>query len=109
MHVWALGLSCEIPARSGGAAGVSHDSPRAQTCTFEDPVFKNTTKIQREDTQSGKKRTNFAAGERKKRAKFWAVQEKGVQGKGVQGKGGPGKGGPGGMTKPTREPPTRKP
>ena len=32
-----LGLSCEAPAaRSGGAAGVSHDSPRAQTCTFQD-------------------------------------------------------------------------
>ena len=34
------------------------------------PVFKNTTKIQREDTQRGKKRTNFAAGG-EKRAKFW--------------------------------------
>ena len=36
-------------ARSGGAAGVSHDSLRAQTCIFEGPVFKNTTKIQRKD------------------------------------------------------------
>ena len=31
-----LWLSCEAPAaRSGGAAGVSHDSPRAQTCPAE--------------------------------------------------------------------------
>ena len=75
------------------AAGVSHDSPRAQTCTFKGPGLQNTTKIQREDTQRGKKRTNFAAGEGKKRAKFWAVQGKGVQGKGGPGKGGPGKGG----------------
>ena len=64
------------------------------------PVFKNTTKIQREDIQRGKKRTNFAAGEGKKRAKFWAVPEavpgRAVPGRAVPGKGGPGKGGPGG-------------
>ena len=59
------------------------------------PAFKNTTKIQREDTQRGKKRTNFAAGDGNKRAKFWAVQGKGGPGEGrsrgraVQGKGGP--------------------
>ena len=43
-----------------------------QTCTFERPGASNTTKIQREDTQRGKKRTNFAAGQGKKGAKFWA-------------------------------------
>ena len=48
----------------GGAvrAGVSHDSPRAQTCTFEGPsIQKNTTKIQREDPQRGTKRANMVA------------------------------------------------
>ena len=35
VHVWKfVGLSCEAPAtQSSGAAGVSHDCPRAQTCT----------------------------------------------------------------------------
>ena len=65
----------EAPERSN-VPGVSHDSPRAQTCTFEGLGLQNTTKIQREDTQRGKKRTNLAAGG-KKRAKFWAVQAKG--------------------------------
>ena len=66
-----LRLSCRAPAaRSGGAAGVSHDSLRVQTCTFEGPGLQNTTKIQREDTQRGKERTNFAGEE--KNAKFWA-------------------------------------
>ena len=36
------------------------------------------TKIQQEDPQRGKKRTNFPAGEGKKRAKFWAVRERAV-------------------------------
>ena len=48
------------------------------------PVFKNTTKIPREDPQKREERKKFPAGE-KKRAKFWAVQ----------GKGGPAEGGPG--------------
>ena len=92
-----LGLSCASPGESGGAAGVSHDSPRAQTCTFEGPrVFKNTTKIQREDPQRGKKRTNFAAGQGKNSAKFWAVRRRAVPGRAVLGKGGPGgRAGPG--------------
>ena len=86
-----LRLSCEAPA-APGAAGVSHDNQRAQTCTFERPgASKNTTKIQREDTQRGKKRTKFVAGEGKKRAKFWAVQ----------GKDGPRKGGEKQTLKPT--------
>ena len=52
------------------AARVSHDSPRAQTCTFEGPGASNTTKIPREDPQRGKKRMNFAAGEGKKARNF---------------------------------------
>ena len=38
--------------------GVSHDSPRAQTCTFEGPGASNTTKIPREDPQREKKNEN---------------------------------------------------
>ena len=72
-------------ARSGGAAGVSHDSPRAQTCTFELPGLQKTTKIPREDPQREEKRTNFAAGEGKKKAKFWAVQGRAVPGRAVPG------------------------
>ena len=86
-----LWLSCEAPAaRSGGAGGVSHGSPRAQTCTFERPG----TKIQREDPER-EERKKFPARERKKRAKFWAVQGKGGPAKGGPAKGGPGQGGPG--------------
>ena len=47
-------------------------TPRAQTFTFEGPGLQNTTKIQREDTQRGKKRTNFFGERGKKRGKFWA-------------------------------------
>ena len=77
----------------GGASGAncvvtSHAlkwSETAKRAHLSAPALQNTTKIPREDPQRGKKRTNFAAGEGKKSAKFWAVQ----------GKGGPGKGGPG--------------
>ena len=41
--------------RGFGAAGASHDSPRALTCTFEGPDAVNTTKIPREDPQREKK------------------------------------------------------
>ena len=37
------------------AAGVSHDNPRAQTCTFEGRGASNTTKFQREDLHEGRK------------------------------------------------------
>ena len=49
------------------AAEASHDdTENSKRVHFRVPEFKNTTKIQREDTQRGKKRTNFAAGEGKK-------------------------------------------
>ena len=47
-----LWLSCEAPPKR---------------VHFRVPSFKNTTKIPREDPQRGKKRTNFAAGEGKKK------------------------------------------
>ena len=40
---------------ASGAAGVSHDNPKAQTCTFEGPGASNTTKIPRKDQKRGKK------------------------------------------------------
>ena len=44
---------------------LKHWDPRAQTCTFYFPAFKNTTNIQREDTQRDRKR-----------AKWWREREK---------------------------------
>ena len=58
----------------------SHDSSIAHTCTFERPGLQNTTKIQREDTQRGKKRTNFAAGEGKKERHFGRSRGRAVPG-----------------------------
>ena len=81
-------------ARSGGAAGVSHDSPRTPNVHISGPLHFKNTKIQREDTQRDTKRTNFAAGEGKK-SEILGGPAKGGPGKGGPGKGGPGKGGPG--------------
>ena len=76
VHVWALCLSCETPAASGPP--VLHTTTRElRTCTFERSGDSNTTKIPREDTQRGKKRTNFVAGEGKKSAKFWGPHPSG--------------------------------
>ena len=68
-------------------------------CAFGEPkrahlrvlAFKNTTKIQREDTQRDTKRAKMVAGKGRKRAKFWAVRRRGVQWKGGPVEGGPGK------------------
>ena len=50
-------------------------------------AFKNTTKIQREDTQRGKKRTNFAAGEGKKKERnFGRSRGRSVPGRTVAGR-----------------------
>ena len=65
-------------ARSGGAAGVSHDSLRAQTGTFEGPgLQKHHQNSTRRHPKEGRKRTKTVAGEGKKRAKLWAVQRRG--------------------------------
>ena len=53
-----------------GAAGVSHDSPRAHTCTFEGLGASNTTKIPREDTQRDTKKSETGGGRRKKSRNF---------------------------------------
>ena len=64
-----LGLLCEAPAapKPHGLHTTTREPKRAH---FRVPAFKNTTKIQREDTQRGKKRTNFAAGEEKKKSEI---------------------------------------
>ena len=66
-------------ARSGGAAGVSHDSPRAQTCTFDGPgLHKHHQNSTRRPPERHKKSTNGGR-EGRKRAKFWAVRRRTVQ------------------------------
>ena len=81
-----LWLSCEAPAApSGGPPGFHTTTREPKRAHLSAPVFKNTTKIQREDPPEREERKKFPAGERKKSAKFWAVQ----------GKGGPAEGGPG--------------
>ena len=92
--------------------GLHTTTRELQTCTFERPGASNTTKIQREDTQRGKKRTNFAAGEGKKERHFgrsrkgrsWgrAVPRRAVPGRAVPRRAVPGRAVPGApnMTKP---------
>ena len=88
VRVWSsLVVVCE-PRRPGlvGPPGFHTTSREPKRAHLRVPAFKNTTKIQREDTQRGKKRTNFAAGEGKMR-NFGRSR-----GRAVQGKGGPGEG-----------------
>ena len=55
------------------AAGVSHDSPRAQTCTFEGPgLQKHHQNSTRRHPEREKERNGGGRGG--KRAKFWSVQ-----------------------------------
>ena len=68
-----LGLSCASPGH------------------LRVPAFDN-TKIPREDTQRGKKRTNFSAGEGKKSEILGGPGEGRSRGRAVQEKGGPGEG-----------------
>ena len=67
-------LGCRVkPRHPHRAAGARTRQPEnSKRAYLSVPVFKNTTKIQREDPQRRKKRTNLLAGEGKKRAKFWA-------------------------------------
>ena len=76
-------------------AGVSHDSPRTETCTFQGPGLQNTTKIQRKDPPPRRKdplpprerkRMKTVAGEGRKRANGRScggvVQRRGAQWRG---------------------------
>ena len=76
------------------AAGVSHDNPREpKHAHLRVPVFKNTTKIQREDTQRGKKKKRILRLEKGQKERQGGPGEVGP-GKGGPGKGCPGKRGP---------------
>ena len=58
------GCRVQAPAaRSGGAAGVSHDSPRAQTCTFEGTGLQ---KHHQNSTKRPPQRMKFSVGEKNK-------------------------------------------
>ena len=61
--VAAVTTSCDS---AGGAAGVSHDNPKAQTCTFEGPCFQK-------HHQNSTKRTKR---EGEKNKKLWREREK---------------------------------
>ena len=95
LHPYSTGsavqkLSVTIPQSSPFVPFVppaaSHDSPRAQTCTFEGPgLKKNTTKIQREDPREReKKQSENGCGRGKKESEIL----------GSLGEGGPGEEGP---------------
>ena len=75
------------PARSGGAAGVSHDSPRAQMCTSGFRRFKNPTKIQRKDPQERERRMKIVAGGEKKKSEILGGPAEGSGGGAVRGRG----------------------
>ena len=76
------------------AAGASHDSPRAQTCTFEGPGLQNTAKTQREDPLGREERMKIGEGGKKKKRNFGSLAE-GERGSGEAGRGSGGSGGPG--------------
>ena len=80
-------FGCASPAaRSGGAAGVSHDSPRAQTCTFEGPgLQKHHQNSTKRTKREGEKNENCGGRKGKKREILGGPAE-----------GGPAEGGSGG-------------
>ena len=69
-------LSRAPAAWFGGAAGASHDSPRAQTCTFQGTCAQNTPR----DTQ--KERNDGGKG--KKKSEIWAVRGRAVRQRAVR-------------------------
>ena len=104
VRVWSSrAVVCE-PRRPGlvGPPGFHTTVREAKRAHLRVPVFKNTTKIQREDTHRVKKRTNFAAGEGKKERNFGRSRGRAVPGRAVPGRAVPGSAVPGApnMTKP---------
>ena len=69
MHVWALGLSCETPgAPPDRAAGARTRQPEnSKRAHFRAPALQTPPKFHEKTSQRGKERTNFAAGEGKKK------------------------------------------
>ena len=81
-------------ARSGGAAGVSHDSPRAQTCTFEGPgLQKHHQNSTKKTKREGEKNEN-CGGRGKKKSKILGGPAEGGPAEGGPAEGGPAEGGP---------------
>ena len=84
-----LWLLCEAPAaRSGGAAGARTRQPEnSKRAHLSVPALQTPPKFHEKTPQRDTERTNFPAGERKKRAKFWAVQGERAVREGVRGRG----------------------
>ena len=70
------------PPRGPKAARASHthDSPRAQTCTFEGPGLQNITKIQREEPREREKKNEFCGGRGRKKSEILGGPGRAVQG-----------------------------
>ena len=82
-------------ARSGGAAGVSHDSPRAQTCTFHGSGLQKHQQNSTEGPQERERRMKIVAGGGIKKSEILGGPAEGrSRGRAVQGKGGPAEGCP---------------
>ena len=77
---------CGCLVKPGGpkAAGASHDSPRAQTCTFEGHRLHKTPPKFHEKTPRERQKERNGGGRGEKRAKFWAVRRREVRGRGVR-------------------------
>ena len=86
VHIWSSGCRVRAPvARFGGAAGVSHDIPRAQTCTFEGPGLQKHHQNSTRRHPKRHRKSETVAGKGRKRAKFCAVRWRGVQWRGSGG------------------------
>ena len=80
-------------ARSGGAAGVSDDNQRAQTCTFEGPGLRKHHQNSTRRHPEREEKNEFCGGRGKKKSDILGGPGEGrSRGRAVQGKGGPGEG-----------------
>ena len=81
-------------ARSGGAAGVSHDCPRAQMCTFQGPgLQKHQQKNSTKGPQNRERRMKIVAGGGKKKSKILGGPAEGCPAEGCPAEGCPAEGG----------------
>ena len=66
-----LWLSCEAPAAT--AAGVSHDNPRAQTCTCQGPGLQKQHQNSTSRPPRERRKNEISGGREKKTAKYWTL------------------------------------